>query len=797
MIISYQWLLEYLPQPLPIDELSRILTRIGLEVEAVEKSEAVKGGLEGIVIGQVLSCAQHPNADKLKVTTVTTDGNNVLNIVCGAPNVAVGQKVVVATVGTSVHPTNGEAFEIKKAKIRGEASEGMICAEDEIGLGEDHAGIMVLPEDAPVGTLAKEYFKIPQADYAIHIGLTPNRSDAASHIGVARDVCAYLSHHGGIPVSVKLPDMSALMQSGPSPVGVKIEAADGCPRYMGISVQGVQVGPSPDWLKARLNTIGIRSINNVVDVTNYVLHEWGQPLHAFDADQIAGKQVIVRYAKPAEKFVTLDGKERSLRAGEDLMICDESGPVAMAGVFGGLHSGVSETTTNIFIESAFFDPTTIRRTSLHHGLRTDAATHFEKGVDMSHLDAAMIRAAELIIAVGGGTVVGAVVDVYPKIVSEYSFPVPYDLINRLSGKHYEPNVVKDALTALGFSISDETPRGFTVKVPSSKHDVRQPADVVEELMRIDGLDNIPIPERLNISLRPSAPSDRALSEQMADSLSGMGFSEIITNSITNSKYYAEGTGLVRMLNSLSSELDAMRPSMLESGLEVIAYNLARRNMDLLLFEHGFIYESNYAQYPKLSLYATGTAIPASINTSAVKADGYYLKSVVQNLLKKAGVRNAVLSYEESQTTWKWKNRQLCSIAEVPAAKCQAFDIKERVWYAEIDWTLWIEAMCSATIVYKEVPRFPAVQRDLALVLDKEVTYAQVQRVTDKLKLQPLQSYGLFDVFESDKLGAGKKSLALTYTFQLADRTLTDAETEALMQQLTAAYTKELGAQMRG
>jgi phenylalanyl-tRNA synthetase beta chain len=797
MIISYQWLLEYLPQPLPVEELSNILTSIGLEVEAVEKAQAIKGGLEGLVIGQVLTCAPHPNADKLRVTTVTTGGPTELHIVCGAPNVAAGQKVVVAPVGAMVHPMNGEAFEIKKAKIRGEASEGMLCAEDEIGLGESHAGIMVLPEDAPLGTLAKDYFKIPQADYAIHIGLTPNRSDAASHIGVARDVCAYLSHHGGQQVSVKLPDMSAIMQSGPSPVRVSIQAPDGCPRYMGISLQGIKVGPSPDWLKARLSTIGLRSINNIVDVTNYVLHEWGQPLHAFDADQVAGKHIIVRFANAEEKFVTLDGKERTLRPGEDLMICDESGPVAMAGVFGGLHSGVTDSTTSIFIESAFFNPTTIRRTSLHHGLRTDAATHFEKGVDMANLEPAMVRAAELMMQVGGGTVHGEVVDTYPKIVSEYSFLVTYDFINRLAGKSYQPAQVTSLLQSLGFMLSEATEHGFTVKVPSSKHDVRQPADVVEEIMRIDGLDAIPIPERLNISLMPDKPSDRQLRERMAQSLSGMGFSEMVTNSITNSKYYGEGTALVHMLNSLSSELDVMRPSMLESGLEVVSYNLARRNMDLLLFEHGFIYEANYAQFPRLALFATGIAQQAGVSTAAIKADGYYLKSVVQSLMKKAGIKSAVLSYDADQTGWKWKNRALCTITEVPAAKRQAFDIKERVWYAEIDWALWTEAMNSASINYTEVPRFPAVQRDLALVLDKEVSYAQVQKVTDKLKLQPLQSYGLFDVFESEKLGAGKKSLALNYTFQLSDRTLTDAETEALMQQLTTAYSKELGAQIRG
>jgi len=798
MIISYQWLLEYLPRTVALDELSRILTSIGLEVEAVEKIEAVKGGLEGLLIGKVLSSAQHPNADKLKVTTVSVGGADILHIVCGAPNVAAGQMVVVAPVSATVHPSSGEPFVIKKAKIRGEASEGMICAEDEIGLGLGHDGIMVLPADAPLGMPAKEYFRIPEPDYAIHIGLTPNRSDAASHIGVARDVCAYLSHHSGEKAEVKLPAGKDIQPGGQSPIKVHIESPEACPRYMGLSLEGIKVGPSPDWMRRRLATIGLRSINNIVDVTNYVLHEWGQPLHAFDADEIRGRKIIVRYAAAGEPFVTLDGKERKLRA-EDLMICDEGGSLAMAGVFGGLHSGVSETTANIFIESAYFNPATIRRTSLHHGLRTDAATHFEKGVDMANLEPAMMRAARLMLETAGGKVNAGIADEYPLVPEMIAFPVTYAYINSLSGKTYAPDAARGILRSLGFALHDETETGFTVQVPASKHDVRQPADVVEEVMRIDGLDEIAIPGRLNIALMPGKPADRVARERIAQSLCGMGFSEIVTNSITNSKYYPDDTSLVRMLNSLSSELDVMRPSMLETGLEVISYNLARRNMNLMLFEHGHVYakgDAGYIQSPKLALFGTGVAVSGSVQNGAVKADGYFLKSALQSLLKKAGIRNAVLSYDESAVSWKWKNRELCTITEIPAKKLLAFEIKERVWYALIDWALWTEAMSQASITYSEVPRFPAVQRDLALVLDKAVTFAQVQRATDKLKLPALQSYGLFDVFESEKLGTDKKSLALSYTFQLTDRTLTDAETEALMQQLTTTYTKELGAQIR-
>ena len=799
MIISYQWLSHYLPQEVQVEELSRILTSIGLEVEAVEKVEAVKGSLEGLVIGEVLTCAPHPNADKLKVITINTGGPEALHIVCGAPNVAAGQKVVVATVGANVHPTNGESFEIKKAKIRGEASEGMICAEDEIGLGESHAGIMVLPGDAPVGTAAAEFFKIGAADYAIHIGLTPNRSDAASHIGVARDVCAYLTHHTGEAHKVRLPQTDVSTETSKSPIAVRIEAPEGCRRYMGLSVRGIKVGPSPEWLRARLSAIGLRSINNVVDVTNYVLHEWGQPLHAFDAAKISGNQIIVRFAQEGEKFTTLDGKERNMRA-EDLMICDAAGPVAMAGVFGGLHSGVTADTTDIFIESAYFNPATIRRTSLRHGLRTDAATHFEKGVDMAALEPAMKRAASLIIEVAGGEVAAATVDEYPAPASVKSIRVAYDFINSLSGKSYSPGSVKTILTSLGFCIADENSQDLLLEVPTSKHDIDGPADVVEEVMRIDGLDEISIPQRLNISLLPARPSDRKLREKAAGALAGAGFSEMVTNSITNSRYYPDVQHLVRMLNSLSSELDVMRPSMLETGLEVVSYNLARRAMNLCLFEHGNIYarsEAGYQQSARLLLLATGDAIEASHSSPAVKADGGYLKSTVTQLLQKFGIGDISPAYEEGRVRYSWKNKPLGTIEEVPSAKLMSFGIKERVWAADIDWSLLVEAASRATITYSEVPRFPDVQRDLALVLDKTVTYAQVQRTTDKLKLSALRSYNLFDVYEGEKIGTDKKSLALSYTFQLGDRTLTDGETEALMQQLTAAYTKELGAQIRG
>lgn len=799
MIISYQWLQEYLPHPVAIDELSRILTSIGLEVEAIEKAEAVKGGLEGLVIGEVLTCEPHPNADKLKLTTVNTGNGQALNIVCGAPNVAAGQKVVVATVGTTVHPSQGEPFLIKKAKIRGAESEGMICAEDEIGLGESHAGIMILPADAVVGTLAKDHFNIPSSDYAIHIGLTPNRSDANSHIGVARDVCAYLTHHTGELHHVNQPDIT-LPEKGNQPVDIKLSvtATEACPRYMGLTMTGVKIGPSPEWLQRRLQTIGARSINNVVDITNYVLHEYGQPLHAFDADKIKGREIQVRFEAAGTTFTTLDGKERKLQD-SDLMICDANDGMCIAGVFGGMHSGITDTTNNIFLESAYFDPKHIRRTSLHHGLRTDAATHFEKGVDINNLQPALVHAAALIAELAGGVVAGDIQDIYPVPFQSPEVSISYDHIEKLSGKAYPAAAVKQLLTALGFGLVAETESGLTLTVPSNKTDVSQPADIVEEILRIDGLDNVMIPERLNISLSKALPNDRAEREKLATFLCGSGFQEIVTNSIVNSKYYPGRTDLVTMLNSLSSELDVMRPSMLESGLEVIAYNTNRKSADLLLFEAGNIYrreDGKYVQEAQLALFATGQVQGAGWNGKPVKADIYYLKGIIQNLFKVSGIRNTPITADEHSITWKWKNQELCKVMNVAAATLNAFEVKGEVCYAVINWALWLKAMEAANIRFTEVPKFPAVQRDLALVLDKSVSYLQVQQATDKLKLNGLQSYGLFDVFESDKLGAGKKSLALNYTFQLQDRTLTDAETEALMTQLVTAYQKELGAQIR-
>ncbi len=799
MTISYQWLSQYLPVSVPVDELSKILTAIGLEVEAVERSEAVKGGLEGLVTGHVLTCEKHPNADKLNLTTVDIGTGEALKIVCGAPNVAAGQKVIVAPVGATVHPTSGESFQIKKAKIRGEESQGMICAEDEIGLGESHAGIMILPEDTAVGLLARDYFKIPATDYAIHIGLTPNRSDANSHWGVARDVCAYLTHHKGEKV-VALKPQPTFAEGTVEKIRVTTHIPDACPRYAGVSISGITVKESPEWLKLKLQTIGVRSINNVVDVTNYVLHEIGQPLHAFDAEKLNGQQVDIRYADKDTSFVGLDGKTFKL-TGEEIMICDAHGYVAMGGVFGGNNSGITTVTTEVFLESAYFDPMHIRKASMHHGLRTDAATHFEKGVDVNNVIVALQRAASLIVEVAGGVISSATTDVYVRAIEPKKVKVAYNYIYTLAGKEYGKETVKNILAALQFGIESETETDLVLLVPTDKADVSQPADIVEEIIRIDGLDNVKLTGRLSIALTKGNVFDREAKEEIAQLLCGMGMQEILTNSIVNSKYYPGNERLVRMINSLTSELDVMRPSMLESGLEVVQYNCNRKNQDLALFEWGNIYsksDTEYIQEPRLAIWLTGDMRKAGWNQTAIKADIFFAKGIVTNLLQYSAIKNATVAYSDdnSKTIWKWKNQVLATAYQVGAATLGQFDIKQDVFFVDIDWNVWFKAKQAQKISYKEVAKFPAVQRDLAIVLDSTIPYKQVQDVTEQLKLDGLQSYTLFDVFESDKLGAGKKSLAVNYVFQQADRTLTDTETEQLMKKLVDAYQSKLGAQIR-
>lgn len=800
MQIAYSWLMDYLPRPFSVEDLSKILTSIGLEVEGVEKSETIPGGLEGLVIGQVITCQPHPDADKLKVTTVNVGGAEPLPIVCGAPNVAAGQKVVVATVGTTVHPTKGEAFKIKKAKIRGEVSEGMICAEDEIGLGKSHEGIMILSEDATVGMLAKDYFNIAASDFTLHIGLTPNRSDGNSHIGVARDVCAYQTHHLKEDWKVKYPQTNSVTAVNNLPVSIEITATEACPRYAGLTISNIKVGASPEWLVQRLNTIGVRSINNVVDITNYVLHEYGQPLHAFDYDKIAGHKVNVRFANPDEKFISLDEKERTLRS-EDLMICDAEKGMCMAGVFGGAGSGITEQTTNIFLESAYFTPRVIRRTSMHHGLRTDAATHFEKGVDVEMVIPALQRAAQMIVEIAGGNIASDVQDIYPTVLPATTIKVQYSYINNLCGKKYKSEDVNKILVALGFEIKDQSDDFIEVRVPSDKPDVKQGADIAEEILRIDGLDNVVIPSRLNISLhRRPAPASRKWKEQIAAFLSNAGLQEIVTNSITNSKYYPEETPMVRMINSLSSELDVMRPEMLESGLEVVSYNVNRKSQDLKLYEFGNIYRTadvhKYNQSAKLSIWITGNKEAQHWQHAANAADIYYLKGLITQVFEMCGIKKIQEQETEEGIEWKRGKQVIAKAFAVDAKKLKSFDIKQQVFYAEVDVQSLTDAAEGVKVKYSELPKYPGMRRDLALILDKSVPYGKVSSIAQSQKWEALKNFELFDVFESEKIGNDKKSLALSFTFQLNDRTLTDEEVDGMMKHLITTYRNDLQALIR-
>lgn len=802
MELAYSWLSKYLPTPVDIDSLSNILTSIGLEVESVEKVEAIKGSLEGLVVGEVMTCERHPDADKLSVTTVNVGGDNLLPIVCGAPNVAAGQKVIVATVGTTVYPLEGDSFLIKKAKIRGLASEGMICAEDEIGLGKSHDGILILPTDVVVGTPAAAYFNIPEPDYVISVGLTPNRSDAMSHIGSARDVCAYLTHHNteNKVFNITMPEVALPARTATLPIQVKIENEVACKQYLGITIADVTIQEAPEWIKANLKTIGVKSINNVVDITNYVLHEFGQPLHAFDYDKIANHEVIVKNMPLDTPFIALDGTEKKLTA-TDLMICDAEQPMCIAGVYGGKNSGVTSATQNIFLESAYFDPKTIRRTSMHHQLRTDAATHFEKGVDVEMIKPALLRAAALIVEYGKGKIASDIIELTPTPIPQTVITCKYQYIRQLAGKEYSNETITTILVALGFIIKDIDTETFEATVPYNKVDVKQGADLVEEVLRIDGLDNIQMNDNISMSLntRP-APVARKWREKLATHLTAAGFQELVTNSITNSKYYPDNQHLVTMLNSLSVELDVLRPSLLESGLEVLAYNINRKQADLLVYENGNVYHAaelgKYSQSSKLGIWITGNVVPQQWEQKAKPADIYYTKGVIERILAISGINKFQIFVDKDTIEWRRGKFVLASATKLSKDKLKQFDIKQDVYYAEVDIKNFVDAAETNKIKYAELPKYPSMKRDLALIVDKNINFDQVQKIANSQKIDALKSFELFDIFESEKLGLDKKSLAVSFTFQLKDRTLTDEEVDQMMTTFSNKFKSELAANIR-
>jgi phenylalanyl-tRNA synthetase beta chain len=809
MTISYNWLCDYLPVKIEPERLSHILTSVGLEVEGLEHYEAVRGSLKGLVIGEVLECGPHPNADKLKLTRVNAGGPEPLSIVCGAANVAAGQKVVVALPGTTIYPVDGDPVALKVAKIRGVESHGMICAEDEIGLGESHAGILVLPAEARVGMPAAEYFK-PYTDTLIGIGLTPNHMDAMSHWGVARDVCAWLSHHENKNYGPKPPSTDGFKISENSlPVGITILNRKSCERYSGLTIKGITIKESPRWMQDRLKAIGIRSINNIVDITNFVLHELGQPLHAFDLDAIKGREIVVKNLPEGTPFVTLDGKERKLSA-EDLMICDAEGGLAMAGVFGGLHSGIGISTRNIFLESAWFNPTDIRKTSFRHGLRTDAALHFEKGMDISGTVHALKRAAVLIRDLAGGEIASKVVDAYPDPKKKTGVVLKFHYLKKLSGKDYQPDAVRKILQSLGFEVKviDESADGIHVLVPWHKPDISMPADIVEEIMRIDGLDNIEIPAALTIS--PSVennPSQASWRRETASWLVGQGFSEILTNSITNSAYYSveELGSAVRMINNLSAELNIMRPSMLETGLESIGYNLNRKSGRLKFFEFGKTYSSggvgDYREVNHLCLYLTGDLMGQGWKEKGKPVDFYYLKGLCERLFEIVGLdfgewgelANPKLA---AGLAVRLNDEILLEAGFVNGGSLRQFDIRQEVLFADIRWDSLMAKASARKIEFRELPRQLAVYRDLAMIVRKSLPYDRVEKAVRSIRLDKLRRITLFDIFESERLGTDKKSLALSLTFLDEEKTLTDKEIDAMVEKIMTTLEREVQAEIR-
>lgn len=822
MNISYNWLRDYLPFDLTPDEVAAALTSIGLETGSVETVQSVRGGLAGLVTGRVLTCTTHPNSDHLHLTTVDVGGDEPLKIVCGAPNVAAGQMVVVAVIGTKLYDGDKE-FVIKKSKIRGEESFGMICAEDEIGVGVSHDGIIVLPADTPVGLPAAEYYKV-ETDYVLEVDITPNRVDATSHYGVARDLATYLQQRG-TPVALQRPSTEGFGIDDPSPA-IVIESVDseGCPRYSGLTIRGVTVRESPEWLRRRLTAIGLRPINNVVDVTNYVLHELGQPLHAFDAAKIAGSRIQVRTMSAGTPFTTLDGIERTLTA-DDLMICDAEKPMCIGGVFGGLDSGVTESTTNIFLESACFNPKWIRRTARRFGLSTDASFRFERGLDPNGTIEVLKRAALLIREVAGGRITGEIQDVYPNKVEPYAVDITYRKIDETIGQTIPPETVKSILRSLEIEIAHETPEGLSLRVPVYRIDVRRDVDVIEDILRIYGYNNVALDDRVQSTLSYRTPTDRSqrLESLISEQLCGAGFHEIMNNSLTRRANY-EGLATmpadacVTLMNPLSADLNVMRQTLLFGGLQTIAHNINHKQRNLRFFEFGNCYtrraegQSAEADAPlkgfeeehRLGLWLSGTRTENSWLHADEQTSVYELKAYVENILRRLGVdekktvRRTFTNeiYSSGMTIETAAGRTLATFGIVDRRIARQADIDTEVSFAELSWTALMKETRRATTVFREIPKFPEVRRDLALLVDTAVTFAEIEQTAAETDRKLLRRVVLFDVYEGKNLPAGKKSYAVSFYLQDAERTLTDRRIDDLMAKLRRNLESKLGAQLR-
>lgn len=808
MKISYNWLKQFLPIDWEADRTAELLTNLGLEVEGIEEFESVKGGLKGVVVGHVLECKKHPNADKLSLTLVDIGQGDPVQIVCGAPNVAKGQNVAVATIGSSLFNEEGEEWKIKKGKIRGEESHGMICAEDELGLGDSHDGIMVLAKDLKPGTPCAEVFDI-ESDQVFEIGLTPNRADAMSHYGVARDLKAGLLQQK-IQKSLITPSVSGFAADNRSlKMDINVERADLAPRYCGLTINNLLVESSPDWLKNRLKAIGLNPINNVVDITNYVLHELGQPLHAFDARRIHQNKIIVKTAEPGTKFMTLDGEEYELHP-EDLMICDGEKPMCIAGIFGGINTGVTEDTTSIFLESAYFDPISVRKTAKRHGLSTDASFRFERGIDINTVEYALKRAAQLIKEIAGGDISSDIVDLYPKKKEDFQVFLSFDKVNKLVGQEIERDQIKAILASLDIQVKSVTESGLGLLIPSYRVDVTREVDVIEEILRVYGYNKIDFKHKIEASVAATSRfEDHILQNIAGDNLASRGFFEILSNSLTHPDY-AGLTGesneekTIKILNPLSTDLSALRQSLLFSAMEAISYNLNRKKQNLKLFEFGKVYQKSgddHEEVNKLSLVVSGDRNVNHWSAKKEKLGFFYLKAAVVHVLDRLGIGE--FSSETGQLGWytesldfALKGRKFCSIGVVRPQILDHFDIEQEVVYAEIDWD-WIRDKASESqITFNPVPKFPEVKRDFALLLDNEISFEQIRDIAFKSEKKLLKKVDLFDVYRGDNLPKGKKSYAVSFIIQDDSKTLTDKQIDKVMKKLQQAYENELSAELR-
>jgi phenylalanyl-tRNA synthetase beta chain len=802
MKISIQRLKDYIPFDHTSEEIAALLTSSGLEVEGIEVYESVVGSLSGVVIGEVLTCKSHPNADKLRLTTVDI-GSSVVPIVCGAPNVEAGQKVAVATVNTTLYPSSGEPLQIKKSKIRGEVSEGMICAEDELGLGESHAGIMVLDTDLPNGTPAAELFKIFKTD-VLEIGLTPNRADAASHLGVARDLKALLKKE------IVLPSVEDFMvDSTEKVIDVQVENEVDCPRYAGLTISGIHVGPSPEWLQRYLKALDLVPINCIVDVTNFILHDLGQPLHAFDAEKISGGKLIVKKLAKDTTFVTLDGKERKL-SGEELMICDEQGGLCMGGILGGLDSGISDATTSVFLESACFSPDIIRKGAQFHGIKTDASFRFERGTDPNMPVYALKRAAMLIKEIAGGTLSSPIIDLYPTPIADVRIPVKYKHVDRLIGKHIPAATIKEILESLEIKVINESESGFVAVVKPYRVDVTREADIIEEILRIYGFEAIPLQENYQSDYLASHPEKDAnkLQYRVSERLAAQGFHEILTNSLTKAAYskksgYLDTSQDVVIINKLSEDLGVLRQTLLFSGLEVLSHNINRRQKDIKCFEFGSVYQkaaNGYLEEKHLALLMTGNMTAESWVAPASKVQFQNLHAIVETLFLQLKLDQPNMKMIE-QAPFEYGlqlfigDRLIGTVGLLDSKVSRLAEVKQEVFYASLNWGFMLE-LAAGTGSFTEISKFPEVRRDLSLVIDRDVSFDSLSKLAHQYGGSHLKRIGVFDVYKGDKIEASKKAYALSFFLQDDSKTLTDKVIDRTMNRLMQAFEKEVGALIR-